>query len=236
MRKAILTVAACMGLLGVSTAQAATDEEKCLAGRAKAAGKYEGCVEKWLSKGYGGGGFDQAKLSKCREKYAAAWTKLQGLTGSTTCSLARFVNNGTTVTDNLTGLIWEQKTDDSTEHDKDNLRSWSTSDDADSTDEDGTVFTTFLSTGLNVAGFAGANGWRLPTLAELMTLVNQPYPCATSPCIDPAFVNTQSNTYWSATTNAGDPLNAWFVDFNDGSVDLSNKATSTYARAVRAGL
>lgn len=94
----------------VGTAHAATAEEKCVARRAKAQAKYNGCVAKWLSKGYGGGGFEQDKLSKCREKYAATWTKLQGLTGSTTCALPRFVEDTTTVTDNLTGLVWEKKT------------------------------------------------------------------------------------------------------------------------------
>lgn len=243
MRKSILTVTACAALLWIGTAQAGTDEQKCQAGRAKAKGKYEQCVEKWLSRGYGGGDFDQARLSKCREKYAAAWTKLQGLSGSTTCILARFVDNGTTVTDNLTGLVWEKKTTalgsgtdfGGDRHDVDNYYSWTTSD-GDQTDEDGAVFTDFLANVNAGSGFASANGWRLPTLAELQTIVlPEPYPCTTNPCIDATFGST-SGYYWSATTLAGGPSVAWFVFFGDGFVGSGNKIDISYARAVRGGL
>jgi hypothetical protein len=41
--------------------------------------------------------------------------------------LVRFVDNGDgTVTDTRTGLMWEQKTDDGSIHDKDNVYTWST--------------------------------------------------------------------------------------------------------------
>src|SRR5262245_4084374 len=85
----------------ISTAQGASDEDRCLSGRAKAKGKYEQCVANWL----GGGSFflplDRVKLSKCRERYAATWTRLQRLTGSPTCGgQPRYVDNGNgTVTD-----------------------------------------------------------------------------------------------------------------------------------------
>jgi len=235
----MFTVVMSAALLIGSMARA-DDEAKCLAGRAKAQGKYEQCVQKWLSKGYGGGYFDQAKISKCREKYAAAWTKLSALSGSTTCGgVARFTDNVTTVTDNLSGLVWEKKTTvvgsgtnfAGDRHDVDNYYSWSNS----GTNGGGTAYTDFLSN-LNNGGFAATNDWRLPTFAELMTLVNQPYPCTTAPCIDSAFGATQSNVYWSATTYAGFPNLVWLVYFSDGDVDGTNKTDSHYARAVRGGL
>jgi hypothetical protein len=60
--------------------------------------------------------------SKCRVKYAT-WENLQkvALGSGSSCDAPRFVYNGDgTATDNLTGLQWEQQTDDSTVRDKDN--------------------------------------------------------------------------------------------------------------------
>jgi hypothetical protein len=248
MTKAILMMAACATLLWVNAAQAAgTAEQKCLAERAKAKSKYEQCVETWLAKLYGGGVLDdaaQAKLAKCRIKYAAVWTKLQGLTGSTTCIQARFIDGGTTVTDNLTGLVWEKKTTvvgsgadlGGDRHDVDNTYRWTTND-GDTTDEDGGIFADFL-TDLNAGGgFASANGWRLPTFTELETIVlPEPYPCASSPCIDATFGSTQPDIHWSATTYSGSPDSAWGVYFNDGTVSDGPKLLLLYARAVRGGV
>jgi len=247
MRKAILTVAVGATLLWVSTGLAATDEEKCLAGRAKAKGKYEQCVAKWLSKRYAGGVLGAAgtqRIATCRIKYAGAWTRLQALTASTTCVLARFVNNGATVTDNLTGLIWEKKTTvvgsgtnfGGDASDVDNFYAWTTSD-GDTTDEDGEVFTDFLMNLNAGGGFASANGWRLPTFAELQTIVlPETYPCTTIPCIDAAFGPTLNGHYWSATTSAGSPSNAWSVDFHGGYVFNYPKTLILYVRGVRGGL
>jgi hypothetical protein len=141
-----------------------------------------------------------------------------------------------TVIDRLTGLQWEQKTDDMTPHDKDNLYSWSTTGDGDTADADGTAFTSFL-LALNAAGFAGHYDWRLPTIAELQTILLEPYPCTTSPCIDPVFGPTIAGGGWSATTNADSPSDACYVAFNSGYVgDGGFKGYAFYVRAVRAGL
>ncbi len=47
---------------------------------------------------------------------------------------------------------------------------------------------------------------------------------------------TQANNYWSATTNADNPDNAWNVNFNNGNVNNDNKTNNNYVRAVRGGL
>jgi hypothetical protein len=230
LKDGIWVVVACSVALWTATAHA--QESECLSKRAAAAGKYQKCVQKWQSRcyGYNSSCGDGAKLSKCREKFAAVWPKLQALTG-TSCDMARFVDNENgTVTDNLTGLVWEKKTDDSSEHDKDNVYTWGAA-------ENGTAFTVFLSSLNAGGGFAGANGWRLPTFAELQTiLLPEPYPCVTSPCIDTAFGATQSNFYWSATTLSGVPSNAWYVTFYDGGVFSDSKTDLNYVRAVRGGL
>jgi len=244
-RKAIVTVAACAALLWVGTAQALSDEHKCLIERAKAKGRYEQCMEKALFKGYTGGAFgSNAKVAKCRRRYTSTWTKLQTLTASPTCTVPRFVDNGATLTDNLTGLVWEKKTTEvgsGTDFgqdvgDVDNRYGW-TSADGDQTDEDGTAFTDFLTTLNAGSGFGSANGWRLPTFKELHTiLLPETFPCTTHPCIYPIFGPTQSDWYLSATTNSGSPHNAWVVNFFDGYVYPGQKIGTAYVRAVRGGL
>ncbi len=237
MTKANWAVVACTMLVLAGTAGAAMDPaEKCLSGRAKATGTYQQCVQKWLAGCYGTGtgkACADQKLSKCRETYRKAWDKLATL-NTPPCTGSRWVDNGDgTVTDNLTDLVWEKKTDDGGIHDWDNSYTWST---GEPWPGNGTAFTAFLG-GLNSAGgFAGANDWRLPAFGELMTILNQAFPCATSPCVDSAFgSNTQSNFYWSATTNALSPGGAWNVVFSDGELFFSLKDASHYARAVRGG-
>ncbi len=42
--------------------------------------------------------------------------------------------------------------------------------------------------------------------------------------------------YWSSTSNANNPNNAWNVNFNNGNVNNNNKTNNNYVRAVRGGL
>ncbi len=45
-----------------------------------------------------------------------------------------------------------------------------------------------------------------------------------------------SSNYWSSTTNANNPNNAWIVNFNNGNVNNDNKSNNNnYVRAVRSG-
>lgn len=74
-------------------------------------------------------------------------------------------------------------------------------------------------------------GWRLPTIAELATIVDW---SIYSPATE--LPDTQSNYYWSATTYQVIPTNAWIVNFYDGFVSADGKTFNDYVRAVRAGL
>ncbi|MCX5667781.1 MAG: DUF1566 domain-containing protein [Candidatus Omnitrophica bacterium] len=144
-----------------------------------------------------------------------------------------------TVTDNATGLIWEQKTNDGGIHDKDNNYTWTQ------------MFNTFLSGagGLNTINFAGHNDWRIPNVTELLSIVRY---SGSAPYIDPIFTTspyyTSPGGYLASTTYDPDATATdymWCVILIDapasppvigGSVVFSPKATGFGAvRAVRGG-
>jgi hypothetical protein len=221
----------------VSAAHAGpTPEQQCLADRYAAAGKYAACTHRALAKHAKGLDFFKfvAIAAKCTTKYVALWPKLQAKAAGSgsTCDAPRFVDYGNgTVADNLTGLEWEQKTDDGSIHDKDDLYWWGGGPQA-----DGTIFSAFLG-GLNAACFASHCDWRLPTLAELLTIVSAPYPlCGSNPCIDPIFGTTIGGAYWSSSSLAADPIQAWFMQFTVAIPATESKLSSKHARGVRSSL
>jgi hypothetical protein len=245
---------ACAMVLCAGTALATpTPQQRCDQARVRAWKAYLACVDTLVAKDAGcvpdascRSSFNEfAAFAKCRHTYFRNWTRFQGNRSfaGTACIGSRFTSTdgGTTVTDALTTLVWEKKTNDSTVHDQGNVYTWSTGTDK----GDGTAFATFLTgtvTGLNVSGFAGAEGWRLPTLAELQTILldfactHASCGCGSSPCIDPTFGPTQSSFYWSATSWAPNPANAWSVLFSTGAVGVIGKLGGDYGRAVRGGL
>jgi hypothetical protein len=144
------------------------------------------------------------------------------------------------VTDRLTGLQWEQKTDDGSIHDKDDIYTW-TAGGSSFTAADGPAFTTFLATFNGGGCFAGQCDWRLPTRAELQTILDESYPCTegTEPCIEEFYFGPTSfaqNFYWSSMTHEVNAAVAWVVEFYGGSVFGNTKQGPGYVRAVRGGL
>ncbi len=157
--------------------------------------------------------------------------------------LTGLVDNGDgTVTDHDTGLMWEKKEecaaiDLSNPHCKLNTYTWT----AGTTAPDGTLYTDFLKR-LNdlkapndgdpdTTCFAGHCDWRTPIIGELRSILLAEYDCSPN-CIDPIFGPTQAY-YWSSSSKAGIPTDAWTVLFNNGLVPYSIKTTTLHARAVR---
>lgn len=150
-----------------------------------------------------------------------SYTKL-GQNGTPLPDIATWADGWIMTRDNVTGLIWEIKTNDGSIHDRDNESIWY---DAQS------VFIAQL----NQQGFGGYSNWRMPTIKELSSLVNSSIP-SPGPTIDTSwFPNAMSSSYWSSTTWAHFTNYAWRVGFNNGSVYIANESYSYYVRAVRAG-
>ena len=154
------------------------------------------------------------------------------------------------VQDNVTGLIWEVKTDDDGLHDKGDKYNWYNTDSATNggedgyADDDGNICygydssdaSTYCNTQaftarVNAVGLCGAFDWRLPSKEELRSIVDY---SRYNPSIDTDyFPNTVSSWFWSSSPYAGYSLNAWDVYFNDGYGYYDNRSNSEYVRLVR---
>ena len=77
--------------------------------------------------------------------------------------------------------------------------------------------------------FAGHDDWRLPNVRELQSIVDYG---RSTPSIDPVF-STSNSPFWSSTSGAVLPGNAWSVHFVHGVVELDPKQIGRNVRAVR---
>jgi Protein of unknown function (DUF1566) len=227
-------------LVGASTAHAALRTENCLAKKRGAQGKLQQCRATEDAKALQG---KPANLGKCGTKFQEKIAKLDEKASDAGIG-CRYRDNGDgTVSDYDTGLQWEKKdivAAGSGVHYVSNSYSWGIS-----TATDGTAFT-FVLSHLNACssapgffgdpGFASYCDWRLPTLAELQTILLEPNPCGTSPCIDPIFGPTAAEGYWTSTTNASTSGQAWVVFFDVGNLVSATKSNLHHVRAVRGGL
>ena len=65
-------------------------------------------------------------------------------------------------------------------------------------------------------------GWRLPSIHELLSLMNLTQDGLALPTSHP-FQNIQENSYWTATTNAENTNLAWIARLSDGTVSFDAK-------------
>ena len=146
------------------------------------------------------------------------------------------------VLDNVTGLIWEVKTNDNTLRDKDLGFTWYDPDNTTFTgtesDQDTDDFITHVNSDASInsgSGLCGRSNWRLPTVQEIYGLTD--YAATSTPFIDTGyFPNTQNNlAYWAADLNVNPALSdyVWAYDpFNDQVFTRSAAQQFTYARLV----
>jgi serine/threonine-protein kinase len=134
-----------------------------------------------------------------------------------------FENQGETVIDHVTGLLWQRSgSDESLTYQK-----------AQAYIEN-----------LNRERFAGYADWRLPTVEELMSLL-EPEKQSNEFYINPIFDKRQwcswsadtISTLWSrifSSGSSGSPGSAWYVGFGPGDVGWGRFVDTVYVRAVRA--
>jgi len=130
------------------------------------------------------------------------------LIGLSVSAWADFTKTANIVTDNSTGLQWQ--------------------DDAVGTAMDWQAAIDHCEA-LSLDGFSD---WRLPNLKELTSIVDD---STASPAIESTFQNTASSYYWSSTTYVGIVSSAWVVYFGYGYQLSVVKSPSYYVRCVRAG-
>jgi len=216
----------------------------CDMARANVWADFEACVTRKVAKLYGAPSPTVVEIlgwfTSCRN--LLVWPKQ--------CSSppARFVetDNGKTITDRLTNLVWERKSGNSAMNQP---LTWSTTG-PEIGKERGGGFAGYLHS-LNASpGYAGSSGWRVPTIAELISTLDpvpadphSSYADAGFECRDPgSFV---AKAYWSATpalypNNENCPSNAWNViygsDAYPGQVSIDGMENGRHIRAVRGGL
>jgi predicted secreted protein len=148
--------------------------------------------------------------------------------------------------DNVTGLIWEVKTNSG-------LRSlnytytWYKSDSSTNGGDPGTASTgsSFtcatggrcdtekFRTDVSNQSLCGATNWRLPTRRELGSIVDYG---RTSPPLDiDYFPNTPASAFWSDTADGKYSGFAWQIDFDKGLTSSIDKGIASAVRLVRTG-
>ncbi len=146
------------------------------------------------------------------------------------------------VRDNVTGLIWEVKSDDGGLRDKDHTYTWYDSSaplgnpgtaSGGSCYQSGRCDTEKYVADLNAAGLCGYSDWRMPTVKELEGIADL---SRSNPAIDTGwFPNTPSSYFWSGTPHTNGNTGVWVVRFGYGRADNDYKWKASSSRLVRGG-
>jgi uncharacterized repeat protein (TIGR02543 family) len=135
-------------------------------------------------------------------------------------------NNDGTVSESVTSLMWDKCTWGQTSSD------FTCATGSASTHTWGAALGVAVTA--NAANYKGHNDWRLPNRLELESLVD--INSVGAPTIEPAFPNTQSDSYWSSTLYPPTLAYVWYVDFSDGNTSAYDQTSLNYhVRLVRSG-
>lgn len=128
--------------------------------------------------------------------------------GAADAPAGQYTISSGTVTDNKTGLVWQQVVPASS-------YAWAGA---------GTYCAS------NTAGLTGT-GWRLPSLNELQSLVDD---SRQSPCIDPtAFPSTPVDLFWTSSPDVSSAGYARLVAFGNGATGIELVTAARRVRCVR---
>ncbi|QQZ28860.1 DUF1566 domain-containing protein [Thiothrix subterranea] len=159
---------------------------------------------------------------------------------STGQALEANANQWSCVKDNVTGLIWEVKTDDNGLHDWDWTYTWyepdATKNGGNSGKQNGGACgntspcdTNAYVQKVNTEGWCGAKDWRLPTREEMVNLMD-----VSKTPIPEYFPNTQTR-FTTSSTYAFNPQEVWVTGGGTIFVFQSDKDIARYVRLVRDG-
>lgn len=140
--------------------------------------------------------------------FAVASTLLLARSVAATAPAERYAVTDHTVADTRTKLVWQRAVPSM-------AYSW----------EDAKAYCSGLGVTL------GGVGWRLPTVKELQTIVDD---SRWDPAVDPvAFPGTPSTAFWSSSPLTGSPSYAWNVYFYTGATYSYDSASPFAVRCVR---
>ena len=157
--------------------------------------------------------------------------------------------------DNVTGLIWEVKTDDNGLRDSDWNYSWFNSaspDGVPGTANGGTCQTPGrcdtekYTADVNAQGLCGANDWRMPSKHELTNILNYGIGdfAGNDPAIDPDYFSNMRAlgtteypvaVYWTGSPASAGPTWAWYVALDSGGVEPVSRHYGMQVILVRDG-
>lgn len=144
----------------------------------------------------------------------------------------RFTDNGSTVTDKLTGLMWLK--------DANCIATNYPGFDADGGASDGAVtwqhaldFVKGINSGTYQNCGAGYNDWRLPNRNEIRSLINYEVAGSSVWLTTYGFANVKSGSYWSSSTYIHIPSIVFIYGFNRGYEFTDYKSNFDYVWPVR---